>query len=34
MPRAWSPLLATIPEGRAVYLTIDLDGLDPRRCRP
>jgi agmatinase len=23
------PVLATIPEGRAVYLTIDADGLDP-----
>ncbi len=23
------PILATIPEGRAVYLTIDADGLDP-----
>jgi agmatinase len=24
-----APVLATIPEGRAVYLTIDADGLDP-----
>ena len=23
------PVLATIPEGRAVYVTIDADGLDP-----
>lgn len=23
------PVLATIPEGRAVFLTIDADGLDP-----
>ena len=27
--RGMDPVLATIPEGRAVYLTIDADGLDP-----
>jgi agmatinase len=25
----WAPVLATIPEGSAVYVTIDADGLDP-----
>jgi agmatinase len=25
----WSPVLATIPEGSAVYITVDADGLDP-----
>lgn len=25
----WSPVLATIPQGSAVYVTIDADGLDP-----
>jgi agmatinase len=27
--RGMDPVLATIPEGRAVYLTIDADGVDP-----
>jgi agmatinase len=25
----WSPVIATIPHGSAVYVTIDADGLDP-----
>jgi agmatinase len=25
----WDPVLATIPAGRAVYITIDADGMDP-----
>lgn len=25
----WAPVLATIPEGSAVYITIDADGMDP-----
>jgi agmatinase len=25
----WSPALATIPKGSAVYITIDADGMDP-----
>ena len=25
----WEPVLATIPAGRAVYVTIDADGMDP-----
>ncbi len=25
----WEPVLATIPEGSAVYITIDADGMDP-----
>jgi agmatinase len=27
--QGWAPVLATIPAGSAVYLTIDADGLDP-----
>jgi len=27
--RGWEPVLATIPEGSAVYITIDADGMDP-----
>lgn len=27
--RGWEPVLATIPKGSAVYITIDADGMDP-----
>jgi agmatinase len=31
--KGWIPVLATIPIGSAVYITIDADGMDPLRCR-
>jgi agmatinase len=27
--KGWTPVLATIPKGSAVYITIDADGMDP-----
>jgi agmatinase len=27
--QGWAPILATIPSGSAVYITVDADGLDP-----
>ena len=27
--KGWTPVLATIPQGSAVYITIDADGMDP-----
>jgi len=27
--RGWAPVVATVPKGSAVYVTIDADGMDP-----